>query len=191
MISKESAHPLTDTEQPYWQLAVIQLVGWTSLPIIATSILILQTNSFLGAAITIVVGNAILWFIRFGIIAMSYEGRKSTLDLSQEYLGRTGGYFIAILLLISTFAWFIGQTTAASNTMTHLLTIHENPQIDPFIQVSVLLGLTSTLLCMEGMVLLRWLSTISFPILLITFIFILFALPYNPQQNTNPLSLSG
>ncbi|HSX26287.1 MAG TPA: hypothetical protein VLE89_04690 [Chlamydiales bacterium] len=191
MTSRESTHPLTDIQQPYWQLAIIQLVGWTSLPIVATSILILQTNSFLGAAITIVVGNAIMWFIRFGIIAMSYEGRKSTLDLSQEYFGRTGSYFIAILLLISTFAWFIAQTTAASNTITELLTIHENPQIDPLIQVSVILGLTSTLLCMEGMVLLRWLSTISFPILLVTFMFILFALPHNLQENTNPLSLSG
>jgi purine-cytosine permease-like protein len=184
-------HVLTDTEQPYWQLTAIQLVGWTSLPIIATSILVLQTNSFLGAALTILIGNAIMWFIRFGIIAMSYEGRKSALDLAREYLGRTGSYFIAILLLVSTFAWFIAQTTAASTTLTQLITIRENPEIDQFIQVSVLLGLFSTLLCMNGMVLLRRLSIVSFPILLLMFLCILYALPHNPQMNTNPLSLSG
>ena len=191
MNNDHSKAHFTDTNQSYWQLAVIQLSGWLSMPVLATSILILQTNSLLGSALTIVVGNAILWFIRFVIIYMTFEKRQSTLDLSREYFGRFGSYFIAALLLVSTFAWFIVQTTAASNTLTHLITIEENPQIDRFIQVSVFLGLVSTLLCIQGIVLLRWISTIAFPILFCAFLMIFYASSHHFPSNNNELSLSG
>jgi purine-cytosine permease-like protein len=122
---------------------------------------------------------------------MSYKKRQSTLDLAREYLGKFGSYCIAILLLLSTFAWFIAQTSAASSTLTHLILIHESPDIDQFVQVSVVLGLMSTLLCMEGIVWLRRLSTICFPILLLSFFMILYDAPHGLAQNTNALSLSG
>lgn len=184
-------HKLADTKQSYLELSAIQLSGWMSLPILATSILILQGNSLLGAALTIFVGNAILWFLRLGIIAMSHDKRQSTLDLAQQYLGRSGGYFIAALLLISTFVWFLIQTTAASNVLTHLVSLHESPDINQFVQISVVLGLASTFLCMEGMVLLRRLSTFSFPILCAAFLVILYYVPLVPYENNHTLSLSG
>lgn len=186
------SHILPDTHQSAWQLASIQMAGWTSLPILATSIAILQNNSFLGAILTIIVGNAILWFIRLGIIAMSYEKRLSTLDIARVYLGNLGGYFIAILLLVSTFSWFIAQTTTGSHSITHLLHIDENPTINQFTQVSVLLGTLSTLFCMGGIIALRRLSTLVFPFLLIALALILYALPdKNLQTNHLPLSLAG
>src|SRR5882672_6201963 len=111
-------HELPDITQSSWQLAAIQLSGWKSLPIVATSLLILQKNTFLGVIFTVIVGNAILWFLRLGILSMSHTHRKSTLDISRDYLGHFGSYFIAILLIASTFAWFITQTTAASDALT-------------------------------------------------------------------------
>ena len=168
---------LPDQQQTAWQLAVIQLSGWTSLPILATSIVILRENSFLGAVLTILVGNALLWFLRLGIISMSYAKRQSTLDLARDYLGWIGNYFIAILLLSATLFWFTAQTTTASRSITQLLSINENADIDQFTQISVLMGLISTLFCMGGMVVLRWLSAISFPLLVIFFFVIFFALP--------------
>lgn len=183
---------LPDNHQTAWQLAAIQLSGWTSLPILATSILILQVNSFLGAILTILVGNAILWFIRLGIITMSYEKRQSTLDISRDYLGSFSSYFIATLLLVSTFAWFLTQTTTASVSINHILPLKENPNIDQFTQISVFLGVVSTLFCLEGIVLLRKLSTFSFPILIIAFLAILFILPHKiADGNVQELSLAG
>jgi len=184
---------LVDKQQTVWQLATIQLAGWTSLPILATSILLLEENSFLGAALTIIVGNAVLWFIRFGIIAMSHKKRQSTLDISQDYLGKFGGYFIAILLLVSTLVWFIAQTTAASHSLTRLIPIYETSTIDRFTQMSVLLGVISTFLCMEGIVVLRKLSTLSFPILLIAFFVAIFILPssLDKESSDTTFSLSG
>lgn len=144
----EKLLPLPDQHQSAWQLAAIQLSGWTSLPILATSIIILENNSFLGAILTLILGNAILWFIRLGILAMSHQERQSTLDLACNYMGRYSNYFIAILLLTSTFAWFITQTRSASSSITQLLPLNEGPDVDQFMQVSVFFGVASTLFCM-------------------------------------------
>lgn len=187
-----TAHSLPDQHQTVWQLSAIQLSGWMSLPILATSVLVLEQNSFYGAVLTIIVGNVMLWFIRFAIIAMSYKKRQSTLDISRDYLGHLGSYFIGALCIISTLAWFITQTTAASNTLTHLILMHENPSIDRFTQMSVFLGVISTFLCMNGIVILRKLTTLVFPFLLIAFVVIMFTIPLSiPQDSTAVLSLSG
>lgn len=123
---------------------------------------------------------------------MSHKKRQSTLDISREYLGHYGGYFIAVLLLLSTLFWYITQTSVASNTITRLITIQEDAKIDKFAQVSVFLGVVSTFLCMEGIVLLRRLSTFSFPILFVCFFIIFFSLPDRSLAvNGNPTSLVG
>lgn len=183
---------LTEVNQSWWQLSVIQLAGWMGLPTIATSILVLQENSFWGAVLTLIVGNAILWFIRLGIVTMSYKHRQSTLDISKDYLGNMGSYFIASLLLISTLIWFIVETYSGSSTLTKLITIQENPEINQFAQVSVLIGIVSTFLCMNGIVMLRKLATVIFPFVAAAFFVILFSLPdYSIKDGTEALSLSG
>lgn len=185
-------HHLVDTQQSVWQLSAIQLGGWTSLPIVATSVLVLQQNSFWGSVLTIFVGNGVLWFIRLAIILMSFKKRQSTLDISRDYLGNIGSYFIGALLLLATLVWFIAQTTAASNTLTHLIAIQEHPSINQFVQMSVLLGVISTFLCMEGIVVLRRLTVLVLPIILISFIAIIFTVPFSiPPQTDITLSLSG
>ena len=183
---------LPDTQQTFWQLSVIQLSGWISLPILAASIIILQTNSFLGSVLTIIVGNAILWFLRLAIVMMSHKKRQSTLDVARDYLGKKGSYFIGVLLVASTLAWFVAQTTAASSALTRLISINESPDIDQFIQMSVFLGIVSTFLCMEGMKLLRKVATICFPFLIVAFFIVLFTLPAKSLEgNGNPTSLAG
>lgn len=185
-------NPLSDTNQSWFDLVAIQFSGWMGVPVLASSILILQKNSFLGAILTIIVGNAIMWFIRLGIISMSQENRQSTLDISRTYMGNSGGYCVSILLLVSTFAWYVAQTTIGGNNLTHLISIHENSQINQFVQMSVLLGIISAFLCMEGIVLLKKLSIFSFPFLLITFFIILFTIPdHIPKTSIQTLSLSG
>lgn len=187
-----SIEALTDTNQSVWDLTSIQLAGWTSLPILATSILILEHNSIVGAVLTIFIGNIILWFIRLGIIAMSHQKRKSTLDISKDYLGHFGGYCIAILLLVSTLIWFVVQTTAASQSLTDLIPFQENDQIDQFTQISVFLGIASAFLCMNGISILKKLCTYSFPFLILAFFVIIFSLPdLTLKENGNPLSLAG
>jgi len=183
---------VTEKHQSVWELASIQLCGWLSLPILATSVLLLQENSFYGALLTILIAYAILWFIRLGIVLMSHEKRQSTLDISRAYLGNVGSHFIGVLLLVSTLAWFIVQTTAATRTLTHLLVIRENPNIDQFVQVGVFLGVCSTFLCMKGIVALREFTKWVFPVFILAFVAALWSSPFPmPKAGETVFSLSG
>lgn len=187
-----SHRKLPDVHQNFWQLSAIQLTGVTSLPVLATSILILQNNSFQNAVLTLILGNILLWVIRFWVICTSYDKRKSTLDVTRDYFGRIGSYFIAILLLASTLAWFIVQTTLASDALTKLMHVEESSGIDRFIQTSVLIGILSTLFCMNGIVILRKLSVFSLPIILISFMGVLFTTASHPQfVDTASISFFG
>lgn len=165
---------LPDVNQTCWQLASIQLTGVLSLPILATSVIISQTSGLVDSIITLILGNALLWVIRYFIIIMSYKERKSTLDISLDYVGKVGGYFVAIFLLLSSVFWYIEQTTLASNALIFLVPIHENAEISKFIQYSVLLGIISTLLCMDGIVIIRWLCVVLLPLLGVAFVCTLF-----------------
>jgi len=189
---KQDVHHLPDIHQNAWQLASIQLAGATSLPILAASILILQKNNLLSSIITILIANVVLYFIRLGIVLMSHGQRKSTLDIAKDYVGNVGSYFIAILLIASTIAWFTAQTTLASNSLTSLIPIPEIPGVNRFIQMAVLLGIVSTLLCMEGIVVLKWLSVISLPILLAVFLGAIITTPNPPLTGGHTtVSFSG
>ncbi|NGX41137.1 MAG: hypothetical protein KR126chlam4_00975 [Candidatus Anoxychlamydiales bacterium] len=183
---------LPDINQNWWELASIQLTGVTSLPILLASILIIQNSNIISGILTLLIGNIILWIIRYAIIIMGHDGRKSVLDVAYVYLGKFGTYFIAILLLVATLAWFVMQTTIATNALNTLFPIKEPEEINKFAQIGVFIGIICTLLCMNGMVLLRWLSVISFPIILIAFIAIIFTSnPTIPADVTSGISLAG
>jgi purine-cytosine permease-like protein len=183
---------LSDTNQSWWDLFAIQSVGCMGIPTLASSILVLQQNSFLGAVLTVIVGNAIMWFIRFGILSMSHENRQSTLDISKIFLGDFGAYAVSFLLLVSTFSWFVAQTSIGGEALTHLVSIHEMAEINQFSQISVFLGVLSTILCLGGMRLLRKLSVFSLPILVGAFLVILVTIPdWSLKSNFHGVSLSG
>lgn len=183
---------LRDIKQTPWQLAAIQITGLTSLPVLTSSILLLDKHNFRSAVLTLILANIILWFIRFGIISMSFRGRKSTLDVARDYLGKIGSYCIAFVLLASTLAWFIAQTTLAAKAINFFIPLKENVAINQFVQISVVLGICSTLLCMEGMPVLKWLSVIALPIVLVAFILALITIPIEfATDGKNVISLQG
>ncbi len=183
--TQEHSHVLPDTKQSFWQLAFIQLTGVTSLPVLFASIILVQKTSLFNSIIVLLVANFILWIIRYGLIAMSYHGRKSVMDIAEDYfgsiwgLGKWGIYLIAALLLLSTTALFVEETTIVSSSLTSLFSINEGPGIDPFLQISVIIGIISTIFCTQGMVALRWLSTIALPLILASFVILLIAAPSN------------
>ncbi len=156
---------LPDTNQSAWQLASIQLAGITSLPVFATSIILLNKYQFTSTIASLICGNIILAVIRYFMIVMSDKTRKSTMDLAKEYLGRHSAFGVAILLLAATLAWYVTETTLASNSLFSLLAPNVGENLSAYIRICVFIGVISTLCCMEGIVALRWLSVISLPIL--------------------------
>lgn len=190
--STERPSNFPDGQQTWWQLAAIQITGFTSLPILASSVLIIQQNTLFNAILTLTIGNLILWAIRLGIVYMSYDGRKSTLDIAHEYLGRTAAFLIGLLLLAATLAWFFVETTLASDALCRLLSIDEGKDINQFIQIGVLLGVCSTIICMDGMVVLRWFATLCLPVLFIALVCVIFSSNYElPLPANRSLNLSG
>jgi cytosine permease len=183
---------LPDLNQSWWQLAAIQLTGVTSLPILTGSILLINNNNFISSLLTLILANIILLIIRLLMINMTFKGRKSAIDISIEYFGKFGSYFIAISLLLSTFAWFVMQTTLASNALSYLIQIEQNLGINRFMQIGVLIGILSTLFCMNGIKIIKWISIISLPILLIAFIGIFLGTKLTlPPVANNKISISG
>ncbi len=166
---------LTDTNQSSWQLASIQLAAVISLPSLAASILLIQRYSFLSSLMTIILGNIILWIIRFGLLKISFDKRKSLLDITYDCFGRTGAYIISFFLLVDALAWFFIHTSVASNLLVSFFKIENFSETNHFIQLSIIIGVLSTFLCMEGMKSLRILAIASLPILLLTFFGILFS----------------
>jgi purine-cytosine permease-like protein len=192
MLKKNKILRLTDLNQSWWQLAAIQLTGVTSLPIITSSIILIKNNNFMSSIITLIIANILLWIIRLLIVNLSYKDRKSSIDISLEYFGKLGTYFIAILLLLSTFAEFVMQNTLASNALSYLTKIEANLGVNRFIQISVLIGILSTLFCMNGIKIIKWISIVFIPILFFSIIGILFTSDLKfPTGTIKDFSLSG
>ena len=191
-------HALADKDQSFWQLAAIQLSSVASLPILITSVILIQSTSLVNALLVVLISNLLLWIIRYALISMSHDGRKSTIDISRDYFGNSWGlkdkgiYLIAALLLISTAMLFSEETALVCKAITSLTPINEGKDIDPYMQLSVAIGVLSTVFCVSGMIALRWLATISLPIILVSFIVLLSLSPNNIKfvEHTS-LSLSG
>ena len=161
---------LTDVNQSSWQLAAIQLAGVISIPSLASSILMIQKYSFYSSLITVIIGNSILWIIRFVLVKISFDKRKSTLDITYDCFGKIGAYIISFALLVGALVWFFIHTSVASEILVSFSNFNNFSGTNHFIQLSIIIGVLSTLLCMEGMKALRILALISLPILLLTFL---------------------
>lgn len=166
-------HVLTDTHQSFWQLAAIQLIQVASLPVLVCSMILVREHSLINSILVLLISNIISWVIRYYLIVMCSNGRKSVMDIVEDYfgrvwiLGRGGVYLIAVLLLLTAMALFLEGTTLQSNALVSLFPLNEGPDIDPFMQIGVLIGILSTIFCARGMVVLRKLSTAALPIILI------------------------
>lgn len=115
------------------------------------------------------------------MIMMGEKNKKSTLDIAKDYLG-LAYWAVAVVLLFATIAWYVTQNTYASNSILHLFPIDFTNKSSEYIQVVVLIGVISTLFCMEGMTLVRKCATASFPILFFLILAMLFLVPC-PQVN--------
>ncbi|HRW58803.1 MAG TPA: hypothetical protein P5048_04205, partial [Chlamydiales bacterium] len=183
---------LPDLHQSWWQLAAIQPSGVTSLPILTSSVLIIQKTNFISAFITLVLANILIWVIRYGIVAFSQKGRKSALDITYDSFGTIGAYVIAVILLLSTLAWFVMQTTMAAKGLSYLLPIEQGTGVNLFMQYGVLIGIISTLLCMNGIKVIKWTSIIALPLLLLSFVLMfIFSSPALPKEAISGISLAG
>ncbi|MCH9625774.1 MAG: hypothetical protein S4CHLAM123_09540 [Chlamydiales bacterium] len=158
-------------------LTAIQVTGATSLPVLGSSIGLYHEYGGLHALIILVCANFLIWLVAVAIISMTAGTTKNTLDNARDYLGKTGAFVAALILIVSTIAWFVIQTNYATQIILHILPSENAYHINTFLQVGVGLGVFSTLVSMEGINGLKWLALIAFPILVVAFVSNLFLIP--------------
>lgn len=180
----DSSLHLVDKNQSFWDLATIQLTGLTSLPLLATSVLIIKTNTILSSILTLILSNLILWLFRYIIILMSHKNRKNTIEIIQDYLGDIGKYVSSVVVLAATLAWFCGQTTIGINAIISLFQLENKLTTNLFIQGSIIMGIISTFFCTGGIIWLKRLSLICFPIMVVALFIVFFLVPHDMKTGT-------
>jgi purine-cytosine permease-like protein len=174
MVRHNSKIHLIDLKQNYFQLAAIQTCGIINLPLLLSSIVIASKQSLTTSFLTVLSANILLWVFRYCLLKLSFQDRKSTLDLTMEYFGNLGTYIISLILLIDTLGWFFLHTSLSSNCLSILFNLKNNSNIDHFVQISIVIGVLSTLLCSQGIKSLKRISIILLPIIFFSFLGILF-----------------
>lgn len=173
-------------KQSVFTLTAIQVAGATSLPVLSSSIKLFHQYGFATALWILFLGNLLIWISAFVIIQMTANTTKNTLDNVRDYLGRIGGWSVGIVILISVTAYYVAQTNMATEMLISLLPFKEGYNINKFFQFGVVLGIASVLAIIQGIRGLRWLSTISFPIIIAAFLGLVLALP---SQNSVAISV--
>lgn len=179
---KQSAFPLT----------AIQVSGATSLPVLNSSIQLFHQYGFITAFSILLVGNLLICLLALTIVQMTANTTKNTLDNVRDFLGPSGSWTVGLILIVSTIAYFVTQTNWTTETLLSLFPFKEGYQIDKFFQFGAIVGILSVILIIPGIGGLRWLATISFPVILAAFIGILiFVRKSNPILLSLPSSIGG
>lgn len=191
-MSKHSPTGHSHEKQSAFPLTAIQVTGATSLPVLNSSIQLFHQHGFAASFWILFLGNILIWLLAFAIVQMTANTTMNTLDNVRNYLGTIGSWTAGIVLLISTLAYYVTQTNLTTESILSLFPFKEGYAINQFFQFGVLLGIVSVLSIMQGINGLRWLAIISFPIITLAFLGLLFFIPTSsPITLTMPSSLGG
>jgi cytosine permease len=156
-----SSYSFPDHHQNFWQLSCIQVAG-SGIPVFIVGGQIAAQYGP-GAAITsVILGNLILWMVGLGIISMAIPGRANALQNISQYLGKPGGLFAALFLILSFLAWYILQINSANVIITHLFSHNENQ-----LRFGAAMGAFIALLSIGGIQLIKKYCVFVFPFLLL------------------------
>lgn len=124
----------------------------------------LVTNFGLKTAISsILIGNLILWLISISIITMSLQERKNSIQNIGSYLGGLAAKFAGIVLTIAFVNWFILQISITMTTLKPYITLGPDFSL---LRLGAGIGFLISLLSMGGIQLIKWLTTLTFPLII-------------------------
>jgi MFS family permease len=127
--------------------------------------------------ISMIIGCLILWLIGLTTTAISIKGNKRlhAIENVVEYLGKSTGVIIALVLMLTLFFWYTIGLYEGAGAISHGL----NETFSPFSaeQIGIAFGLLAALLSMRGLKNVILVSVISFPFLLV-FSLYLFAVAF-------------
>ncbi len=163
--------PFQEKNLTFWQLGTMLSAGFglTSMMVGAQ----ISKNLGAGAAIpSILVGNFILWFIGLVIVAMTNKRAHAIQNIKD-----TLGWFsaVAAIILVAAFLiWYALQIQAPTDALTLLIKKYRDFDASFELRISAALGLFCALISIGGIEIIKWINSISFPVLVLLLLYILF-----------------
>lgn len=115
---------------------------------------------------SIIIGNLCLWLIGMVMITMSYQDRTNAIQNARNYLGKYGGILSAIILTFAFINWFVIVLNSTLFTVrdlfgsNHFWSVH-------LIRFGAGLGILATLFSLGQIRLLKWVTSIACPFILL------------------------
>lgn len=165
MVKNKFSFP--DHNQNFWQLASIQAASQGIVAILVGENLVRQHGSLV-ALTSICIGNLLLWLIGLGVISMSAKNRQNLIQVVQEYLGKSGGLSVVVILMSAFIFWYTIELQITAKTLSPVLPSNLKPEF-----VGLGLGILISLISIGGIRLIKWISVVSVPFI---FSFIIYKL---------------
>ncbi len=178
--------------QNFYHLACIQSVS-LGIPVIIVGKRISELYGNGVAICSILIGNLILWLIAIAIISMVYTENTNAIENIKGYIGKIAGILFAIILTAAFLNWYVLQI---NNSVTALYTLLKYSKISidqsSMIRIGAVLGLLSSLIAIGGIRMLKWITSISFPLVVFYHTYVIIISDYSFfDQITWGLSLPG
>lgn len=164
---------IPDKSQNYWQMTSIQSAS-LGLPMIAAASHIARSSGTFVAISSILIGNLILWLIGFSIISMTKNEKKNAIDNVKFFMGISGEYLAATVLILSFLSWYILQISQAMSGLGAVLPIGSSLATNDILRFGTAIGFISALVSIKGIVIIRKICTYIFPFLLAYILYVLF-----------------
>lgn len=151
----------------WWQLANIQIGCAICLPTLLVGQTLSQGYGFFSAIASIFIGNFLLLLLGLVMVKMSFQKEKTTIENAEQYFGKTGVKFLALILTFSLLGWFAIQLNMMSLSVIELFGLDDLNSLS-HIGLNAIFGVMITVAVFYGIKSLSTLANWSVPLLLAT-----------------------
>jgi len=155
-------------KQNWYELSSIQIGGAICLPVILIGYELVRTTGLTSSLVAIIIGNLLLFSCALITSKMSFANKKTTAENAEEYFGKMGKVFFALIITFSLSCWFAIQTEVMSHDLIELLATFTGYKIESSALVSVILSLLMVVSLLFGLQGVTVLATLTLPLMLLT-----------------------
>jgi len=166
MINSKTYMAQIETNQNFYHLACI-ISASLGIPTIIVGKEIAVLYGAGTAICSILIGNLILWLIGLAIISMTYEEKSNAVKNIQGYFGKKSALLFALILTLTFLNWYVLQISKSIISLETLYQYSYPWKSGSIIQIGAVIGLISALLSIGGITLLRWFTSITFPLIVL------------------------